>query len=159
MSTKEEEIKALAKIKKIVADLGENSYVGTALDGALSLAEENIDCDAAFSSRYYQDELLKAEAALKAAEEKNAELVRAYEQISKKVLSHDDLEAIKKLVANYSSSFLQELTNAAERVVDYADDPTGIPFRNAVQDHRRAKQLMTQTDELLKRLCVISDED
>lgn len=42
MSTKEKEIKALEKIRKIVADLGENSYIGTALAGCFDIAEQNI---------------------------------------------------------------------------------------------------------------------
>lgn len=67
MTTKEQERKALAQIKKIVDGLGENSYVGTALDGALDLAEENIDCDAAFSARYYRYTLNETEEKLKAA--------------------------------------------------------------------------------------------
>ena len=61
MATKEEERKALAKIQKIVSDLGENSYVGTALDGALDLANQNIDDDAAYSARYYREALYETE--------------------------------------------------------------------------------------------------
>ena len=49
MTTKEQERKALAKIREIVAGLGENSYVGTALTGCLEDAEENIECDFALS--------------------------------------------------------------------------------------------------------------
>jgi len=49
ITTKEQERKALAKIREIVAGLGENSYVGTALTGCLDDAEENIECDFALS--------------------------------------------------------------------------------------------------------------
>lgn len=49
MATKEQERTALAKIRKIVAELGENSYVGTAFEGCFEDAEFNIDSDAAFS--------------------------------------------------------------------------------------------------------------
>lgn len=45
MTTKEQERKALEKIRKIVSDLGENSYVGTAFEGCFEIAEENIDND------------------------------------------------------------------------------------------------------------------
>lgn len=58
MTTKEQERKALAKIKAIVEGLGENSYIGTALAGCFEKAEENIEYDAAFS---LQDELQTAE--------------------------------------------------------------------------------------------------
>lgn len=49
MTTKDQERKALAKIKAIVEGLGENSYIGTALAGCFEKAEENIEYDAAFS--------------------------------------------------------------------------------------------------------------
>lgn len=49
MTTKEQERQAIAKIRKIVEGLGENSYVGTAMEGVLEVAEQNIEYDAAFS--------------------------------------------------------------------------------------------------------------
>lgn len=49
MTTKEQERKALEQIRKIVNGLGEQSYIGTALEGCLGDAEQNIEYDAAFS--------------------------------------------------------------------------------------------------------------
>ena len=49
MIAKEQERKAIARIKEIVEELGENSYVGFAMDGVLELAEDNIREDAAYS--------------------------------------------------------------------------------------------------------------
>ena len=51
MTSKEMERKALEQIKKIVADLGEDSYIGTALEGCLEIAEENINNDWACSMK------------------------------------------------------------------------------------------------------------
>lgn len=48
-ATKQQEREALAKIKEIVAGLGENSYVGTALCGCFDDAEQNIENDWALS--------------------------------------------------------------------------------------------------------------
>ena len=45
MTTKEQERKALEKIRKIVEELGENSYIGIAFEGCFELAEENIEND------------------------------------------------------------------------------------------------------------------
>lgn len=42
MTTKDQERKAVEKIRKIVEELGENSYVGFAMEGVLELAEDNI---------------------------------------------------------------------------------------------------------------------
>lgn len=55
MTTKQQERNALNKIRKIVADLGEDSYLATAFNGAFSLADQNIEYDAAFSTQYYID--------------------------------------------------------------------------------------------------------
>lgn len=62
MTTKEQERKALEKIRKIVEELGEGSYVGTAFEGCFEIAEENIANDWACSMKQ------KAEAAEKEAE-------------------------------------------------------------------------------------------
>lgn len=51
MTTKEQERQAIAKIRRIVEGLGENSYVGTAMDGVLEVAEQNIADDAAYSMK------------------------------------------------------------------------------------------------------------
>lgn len=50
-ATKEQERKALARIKKIVEELGEDSYIGMAFDGCFDVAEENIENDFACSMR------------------------------------------------------------------------------------------------------------
>lgn len=51
MTTKEQERQAIAKIRRIVEDLGENSYIGSAMDGVLEVAEQNIEDDAAYSMK------------------------------------------------------------------------------------------------------------
>ena len=51
VTTKEQERKALAKIREIVKSLGENSYVGTAFEGCFEIAEENIEYDFADSMK------------------------------------------------------------------------------------------------------------
>lgn len=49
IATKDQERQALARIKKIVEALGENSYIGTAFAGCFEIAEWNIEADAADS--------------------------------------------------------------------------------------------------------------
>ena len=51
VTTKEQEKKALAKIREIVESLGENSYIGTAFKGCFEIAEENIEWDFADSMK------------------------------------------------------------------------------------------------------------
>lgn len=45
IATKDQERKAIEEIRKIVDNLGENSYVGAAMEGVLELAENNIEND------------------------------------------------------------------------------------------------------------------
>ena len=45
MTTKDQERKALEKIRKIVSELGETSYIGMAFEGCFELAESNIEYD------------------------------------------------------------------------------------------------------------------
>lgn len=51
VTTREQERKALAKIKEIVENLGENSYIATAFEGCFEIAEENIEYDFADSMK------------------------------------------------------------------------------------------------------------
>lgn len=51
IATKEQELKAVEKIRKIVESLGTDSYVGTAMEGVLEIAEENIQNDFACSMK------------------------------------------------------------------------------------------------------------
>ena len=51
MTTKKQEREALEQIKKIVSELGDGSYIGTALDGCLEDAETNIEYDYAESMK------------------------------------------------------------------------------------------------------------
>lgn len=60
IATKEKERQVLEKIKKMVAELGENSYLAAAFTGSFELAEQNIDNDAAYTAQYYIDRVVKA---------------------------------------------------------------------------------------------------
>lgn len=51
MTTKEQERKALAQIRKIVEGLGADSYVATAFEGCFEIAESNIENDWACSMK------------------------------------------------------------------------------------------------------------
>jgi len=55
MTSKEQERKALAQIKKIVAGLGEDSYIATAFEGCFEIAEQNIENDWACSMKQRVD--------------------------------------------------------------------------------------------------------
>ena len=81
MTTKNQERQAIEKIRKIVEGLGENSYVGFAMEGVLELAEDNIREDTAYSMKrsaeiaQEQTDELKEE--LKTLKKKNETIHRA----------------------------------------------------------------------------------
>lgn len=66
MTTKEMERKALEQIRKIVEELGEDSYIATAFEGCFEDAEYNIRDDAAYSMKARWDSAKAAEDELRA---------------------------------------------------------------------------------------------
>lgn len=92
VATKEQERKAIQKIRKIVEELGENSYVGFAMEGVLELAEDNIREDTAYSMK------------------KNAEI--AWERADKAEKENKDLKKTVKKRGTTISELNTELCNA-----------------------------------------------
>ena len=82
VATKEQERKAIQKIRKIVEELGENSYVGFAMEGVLELAEDNIREDTAYSMKKNAE--IAWERADK-AEKENKDLKKEIEDLKKTV--------------------------------------------------------------------------
>lgn len=96
MTTKEQERQAIEKIRKIVEGLGENSYLGTAMEGVLEVAEQNIVDDAAYSLKGRAEVAEKRESVLK---EENEELRKMLNEQREKVekLTQECGEARKDL--------------------------------------------------------------
>lgn len=166
-ATKEQERKALEKIKKIVAELGEGSYVGTALDGCLQDAESNIENDFGDSMK---SRFEFAQRQLEAAQEKIAELKKNYadgyaewsetvtadketiKSLQERVLEPDDLTDLIQLVSEKRFALDEEVKNAAERIVEAAGEPDSAAFKNAVNDHRVAKRDLDYYTALIERV-------
>lgn len=172
-ATKEQERKAVEKIRKIVSELGEGSYVGTALEGCLEDAESNIENDFGDSMKRrweyaeaqlktareeiasLKNELAESEkdyeaahaAAHEIAEQKDAEI----EALRKQVLEADDLESLLILAIERKTALDEETKNAAERIVESAGEPESAAFKNAVSDHRAAKRAAEQYTALIER--------
>lgn len=75
-ATKQQEREALDKIRKIVEQLGPDSYLATAFEGCFDLAAENIDNDWACSMA---DRARNAEKRVAELEDKLSEAVKDYE--------------------------------------------------------------------------------
>lgn len=101
MTTKEQERKALARIRKIVAELGEDSYIATAFDGAWEIAEENIENDFGNSTKFYVDKYNGTDSRAVAAENKIRELTaeveyqRSEAEFAKKGLAEREADIMK----------------------------------------------------------------
>lgn len=84
MTTKEMERKALDKIRKIIEELGEDSYIGMAFDGCLDHAKFNIENDWGCSWHQTAEALDKElTEAKQEAENWKSELNDAYKELEK----------------------------------------------------------------------------
>lgn len=101
MTTKDQERKALEQIQKIINGLGPDSYVGTALDGCLEIAAQNIDWDAACSMKQQRD---LAEQKVRDLQEVRDELHEENMRLSEQVQTGDEhYEAMAKNMRSWMS--------------------------------------------------------
>lgn len=173
-ATKQQERDTLEAIKKMVAELGPQSYLGTAFDGCFEDAEDNIDDDAAYSYKgryeHVRQQLDEARQKIEELKEQLAESQKDYEaahaaahaiaeekdaeiaSLRERVLSPDDLTDVIQLVTEKRLALDTEVKNAAERIVEAAAEPESAAFQNAVKDHRAAKSELDYYTALLERL-------
>lgn len=138
LTTKEQERKAIQKIRKIVNDLGETSYVGFAMEGVLEIAEENIENDAAFSlkrqlelaetrekERDIQNKALKGEIAdLEVVIKKHVESERALQlkiqnmERESALLPEDLTQELYCIIAEEKRKAQQETENAIDNMLE-----------------------------------------
>ena len=163
LATKAQERKALEKIKKIVEELGPQSYLATAFDGCFQDAEDNIEDDAAYSmkSRWestkekLQQEIAEHQATKEELEQARRALrdaERDADFLAKRALSTDDFTDIAQLLTDKVLGFGKEVSNAAARIVEAADKPESAAFQNAVIDHRAAQADLHYYTALLSRV-------
>ena len=163
MTTKEQERKALEKIKKIVVDLGPDSYVAIAFSGCFEDAEKNINNDFACSmqNRYEvwfakageldeENKRLKKDLAREKDRANKAET--RYNELKKAQLSPDDLFDFAQMLSDSICECDQNMQLAAETIIKMADTPTDIAFQNAVKIHRRYQQKRQYFSDIMDRV-------
>lgn len=101
MVTKEQERKALDKIRKIIAELGSDSYVAAAFEGCFEVAEQNIDNDWACSLKQQVESRDK--------------------EIFKLQLENSNLRLDLKAEKEYHELALQNLQTASSNCADFKD--------------------------------------
>lgn len=178
IATKQQERDTLAAIRKMVEELGPQSYLATAFEGCFEDAESNIENDFADSmkARWEEAERRLVELNRATTEEINrlkeqlAESEKDYEAahaaahsisdqkdaeiaaLRERVLAPDDLTDAIQLVEEKRSILDTEVKNAAERIVEAAAEPESAAFQNAVKGHRAAKSNLDYYTALLERL-------
>ena len=114
MKPKEQERKALDQIRKIVAGLGEGSYVGMALEGCLDDAEENIDNDWGVSMKQRWESAKKdADHFHKIANDGASEIKRLGCELKE---SKEDCAAYRKMYDDMTAERDRMLELASERL-------------------------------------------
>ena len=73
------------------------------------------------------------------------------------LLADDDLADISQILSETVLDLEKEVSNAAERIVEVADQPESAAFRNAVKDHRAAKADLSRLTVLISRVNTIKN--
>lgn len=117
MTTKEQERTALAKIRKIVEGLGEDSYVGTALEGCFEIAERNIEYDWASSyQQLYEDAVKAGDKLLRDSKCKDDEIKSLEKQI----------DSLQRTVSDLEERYNEQKKQANEFAQMYIDERKGL---------------------------------
>jgi len=112
IATKDQERNTLEKIKQMVADLGQNSYLASAFTGVFELAEQNIADDAAYTMMETAD-LLKKE-----AEEKAKKAAKLMQQARKEMLKAEEIKRKFSIDREYWEDIRKSLDWAAYQLSD-----------------------------------------
>lgn len=168
--TKQEERNLLKKIEKLIAEAGEDSYIGTAFAGCVQMAETNIENDWACS---YQNTIEHANKQIEALKEANAKNAPAIEHLEKKLAEKDEeinqlrqqLRAEKKkqipadlyinlwqTIEGQERQAKEEIEKTAEYLSLYADEPSDIAVANGLQRLQQAHQKRNDATKLLEEL-------
>ncbi len=162
-ATKEQERKALAKIRKIVEELGPGSYIGTAFEGCFEIAESNIENDFACSMKQRWEAIEKeckavalerddAQNAAIAAQNELEQKCQELAECQKHLISSTDLFAIHELISLEISNLKKDAETAAANIVEYASNPDSPEFKQAVNAHRKSISDKTFYCEIEKRI-------
>lgn len=170
MATKEQERNALKKIREIVADLGQDSYLRFAFEGCFEDAELNIENDFACSmmQRWEESEKKAAEleAALRKSESENEEYRKRIKELydvfdscqndmaneKKTRLDEDTYKRLWLLAADQLDATAENIMTAAATIAE--GDVESINYTKAIDGmaglFRRKKDLESLVEQLEK---------
>lgn len=162
-ATKQQERDTLAAIRRMVDELGPQSYLATAFEGAFEDAESNIENDFGDSmkARWEAAEKRVAQAVKETAEAKEElaqvrrELQTAEDDVNfyrDKVLDSDDLTDLAQLVDSYISGLRDKVKAAEAAILEYAEHPETTTFVDAVRGRKNLAKAIEYYQALAQRI-------
>ena len=181
LATREQERKALEAIRKMVSELGPQSYLATAFEGCFEDAENNIENDFGDSMKarwLHADAQLKAAngtieelkeqleesqkdyeaacaAAREMAEKKNAEI----KTLQERVLSENDLTDCRQMAECFIEELRRKVKKAEATILEYAECPESTTFCNAVKERKTLTSDIDYYTSLAESLTVIQNHE
>ena len=156
-ATKQQERDTLAVIRKMVEELGPQSYLATAFEGCFEDAEQNIEDDAAYSmkarleiqaqraiERGHEVDRLKAD--LTAAQSKIETLQSPFDfasqyikKLERQQLSEELRRDLWVMVTDEAEVSRARMAEAADKMAAGADNPGCVLFKESVARYRAEK--------------------
>lgn len=159
-ATKEQERETLEKIRRMVAELGPNSYLSTAFEGAFEDAEQNIEDDAAYNQKARADAATRrADAAEKQLKELAARADKLREEnqslaarLMRSVFPNDLYIDLWTLASDEGDASRKRMASAADRMAINADSPGCVAFQEAVKEYREQKARAERCEHMVAGL-------
>lgn len=151
MVTKNDERKALEKIKKIVQDLGDDSYIAVAFEGCCDIAEENIDNDFACSmEQKYNNEHEQVVRLLKEISDWNDDYLKQEAEIERLKEEIETKDQMLETERSFKREVKKELASADREVETLRDIVEHLNEVVEAQD----KKIMELKARLYDYICV-----
>lgn len=146
IATKDQERKAIEEIRKIVDNLGENSYVGAAMEGVLELAEDNIENDFVQSMKE----------SVETAEKRAHELEEELEEARACILPEEVRQKFYGIAFDKKYKAQAEAMTAAERMAEAVEcgenaRPDAIRYREMTEEVKEWKDIIKLLDDIAKK--------
>ncbi len=169
-ATKQQERETLEAIKKMVEELGPQSYLATAFQGCFEDAESNIENDFGDSMKGRVESAEKKVSDLKAkvkeleeklrqeiAEKQQArdEAQEVIKKLEKKTLGVEDLERVIVILEDRAGEAEAKAEKYAAEIVRLAEAPTSGEFCKAVAMHRNHSTYAKSCRKLMDRVATV----
>lgn len=149
-ATKEQERENLEKIKALVAELGPQSYLATAFDGAFEDAEQNIEFDAAFSMKAraeheasrvkeLEDDFNRTHQRVTELERELAAAQGRIAALERRQLPEELRRDLWVMVTDEAEASRARMAEAADKMAAGADNPGCVLFKDSVALYRAEK--------------------